>query len=234
MRKNPLSLTFVLAGLALGLASGCHEEAPQPAPVPAPPWVTPPQVTPPQVTPPPEAPAATGLAYTDPTGTAGWRLLKDASSTPTRLVLNLVGPSGLKTRGVGFNLQAPPRVKFGAFDNGLPIRDLGVYKLRKNDDDLNEPVALVGGVKPGNVLSVGIFQKDRARGAKDSGVALCQVAIEFDPGAQLKAGDSLELSLVKSGAIPEDIGGATDDLWTLSQKLRLEPVSIQVGALTAS
>lgn len=234
MRKNSLSLTLVLAGLSLGLAAGCGTETAQPPPVPMQRPPTPPPETPPVVKPPPEAAPATGLTYTDPTGTDGWRLLKDESSTPTRLVLNLVGPAGTKTRGVGFNLQAPPRVKFGAFDSGLPIRDLGVYKLRKNDDDLGEPVALVGGLKPGNLLTVGIYQKDRAREARDSGVALCQIAIEFDPAAQLKVGDTLGLSVVKAGAIPEDIGGATDDMWTLSRKLKLEPVSIQLGALTAS
>lgn len=229
MRKNTLSLAVVLAGLSLGLTTGCNE-APQPPPV------TPTEETSTEThpsPPPPPAAAATRLVYTNPTSTDGWRLLADESSTPTRLVLDLVGPSGFKTRGVGFNLQGPTTVKFGAFDNGLPIRDTGVYRLRTHPEDVSEPMALVGGVKPGNLLTVGIYQKDRAWGARDSGVALCQIAIELDPNAQLKVGDALGLSITKAGAIPEDIGGVMDDQWTLDRKMKLENVPIQAGTLTA-
>lgn len=175
---------------------------------------------------------AKSLAYTDPAGT-GWRLIKDASSTSTRIVLDLVGPSGLKTRGVGFNLQGPAKVKFGAFANGLPINDLGVYQLLSAAADPNEPIALVGGVKPGNLLSVGIYQKDRAQPAQDSGAPLCQVAIELDPAAGLNSGDSLSLTVVKAKAIPEDIGSLTDDLYTLNQKMRMTDISIATGSLSA-
>ncbi|MGH9120323.1 MAG: hypothetical protein ACRDYC_00010, partial [Acidimicrobiales bacterium] len=123
---------------------------------------------------------AKGLTYSDPAGT-GWRLVKDASSTSTRIVLDLVGPSGLKTRGVGFNLQAAAKVKFGTFANGLPINDTGVYQLLSAAADPNEPIALSGGVKAGNLLSVGIYQKDRAQPSQDSGSPLCQIAIVLDP-----------------------------------------------------
>lgn len=177
-------------------------------------------------------PAST-LVYTDPVGT-GWRLVKDGTSTPTRLVLNLVGPSGTLTRGVGFNLQAAPGVRFAAFPNGLAVRDTGVYKLRSaGSTDLQEPVALVGGVKPGNLLSVGIYQKDRDQAAQDSGVPLCQIALQLDEGARLEAGTSLRLNVVKARAIPQDIGRVTDDLWTLGQKMRMTDLSIAVGALSA-
>jgi hypothetical protein len=230
MRQNTRFLTLVLAGLSLATITGCGNDTP-PA-VTQPPEPVKPQPPPPP--PPPPAPKpATGLAYTAPTATDGWRLLQDASSTPTRLVLNLVGPAGLKTRGVGFNLQAPAGVKFGAFDGGLPVHDLGVYQLRNNDENLAEPVALVGGVKPGNVLTVGVYQKDRSRDAKDSGVALYQIVLEFDAGAQLKVGDALPLSVLKAGAIPEDIGTVTDDMWTLNRKMKLLPVALQVGTLKA-
>lgn len=160
---------------------------------------------------------AKSFAYTDPAGT-GWRLVKDASSTPTRIVLNLVGPAGLMTRGAGFNLVAPTGVRFGTFpaadpvpDIGVPdfpIRDTGVYELKNTDNtgDPLEPVLLGGGVKPGNLLTVGIFQKDRRASAKDSGQPLCQIALELDPAAKLSAGESLPLKVVKAKYIAEDIG----------------------------
>lgn len=179
----------------------------------------------------PSKPAKT-LTYTDPAGT-GWRLVKDASSTSNRIVLDLVGPSGTKTRGVGFNLQAEPKAKFGTFANGLPINDTGVYQLLSAAADPNEPIALVGGVKPGNVLSVGIYQKDRAQPAQDSGAPLCQIAVELDPSKGLESGDHLALSVVKAKVIPEDIGSASDDLYTLNQKMRMADITIATGSLSA-
>lgn len=212
MRRNHLSLS--LPALLLGTLLACGGGSTHPAQAPA-------TTTP-----------ATGLAYTDPAGT-GWRLVKDASSTPTRLVLNLVGPSGTLTRGVGFNLQGPASVKFGAFGNGLPIQDTGVYELLSAVNDPNEPVALMGGVKKGNLLSVGIYQKDLARSAKDSGHPLCQIALEFDSAAELSTGDSLPLSIPKAKVIPEDIGTPSDDAWTLDRKMRMADISISIGTLSA-
>ena len=215
MRIRNLSQLRASTALLLGLACGGGSSSAPPAAAPAP------------------APARS-LAYNDPTG-VGWRLVKDPSSTSTRIVLNLVGPSGLKTRGVGLNLQAPLTVKFGAFGNGLPINDAGVYQLTTaGSTDPSEPLAITGGVKKGNLLSVGIYQKDRDQSAKDSGATLCQIAILFDPAAQLTVGTSLPLSVPKAKAIPEDIGAVTDDQWTLDKKMRMADISIAVGTLTAN
>jgi hypothetical protein len=197
---------------------------------------------------------AQGLVYTDPTDT-GWRLVKDASSTETRVVLNLVGPTGLKTRGAGFNLKAPTTVHFGAFtkpdvplnNTGWPINDTGVYELVNTDPrdpwtglsvppDPLEPLLLSGGVKKGNLLTVGIFQKDRRATAKESGVALCQIAIEFDPTAKLNAKDIIPLAIVKAKYIPEDIGHFNDGTTTYEMitKGHLVDMPIAVGALHAN
>jgi len=215
MRIRTLSLLSPALALILGLAcgGGSHTAAPTPAPAPNP---------------------AQGLSYTNPTG-SGWRLVKDPSSTATKIVLNLVGPAGLKTRGVGFNLQAPACVTFAAFSDGLPIHDTGVYQLQAlGSTDPSEPLAITGGVKKGNLLSVGIYQKDRDQAAQDSGVALCQIALQFDAAAGLKAGTSLTLTIPKAKVIPEDIGAITDDLWTLDKKMRMADISIAVGTLTAN
>jgi hypothetical protein len=184
--------------------------------------------------PPPVAtvPAAS-LSYVDPPA-AGWRLVKHPSSTSTRIVLDLVGPAGQMTRGVGFNLKAPAGLRFGAFDGGLPVRDTGVYELLSAAGDPGEPVALVGGVKPGNVLSVGIYQKDRRHVAKDSGTSLCQIALELDANAPPARGASLLLSIPKARVIPEDIGSTTDETWLLDRKMQMGVVTIAVGTLTAN
>lgn len=180
----------------------------------------------------PAAPA-TGLSYTDPPG-AGWRLVRNPSSTATRLVLDLVGPAGAKTRGVGLNLEAPPTVRYGTFAaTGLPVQDTGVYRLKGAFDDPNEPVAMAGGLKKGHVLTVGVFQKDRIHPAQDSGKPLLQIALEFDATAGLQVGEALSLSVPKAKAIPEDIGQVTDETYRLDQKMRMTPLDVAVGKLAA-
>ncbi|MFZ1615290.1 MAG: hypothetical protein WAT51_14025 [Holophaga sp.] len=211
------SLSLVLSALVLSLAIACGGGS---------------SSTPSGST--PSAPPATGLIYTNPTGT-GWRLVKDASSTATRVILNLVGPSDLKTRGVGFNLQAPGTIKFGAFTNGMAINEGGVYQLLSaGSADPSEPVALIGGVKAGNLLTAGIFQKDRSQPAQDSGTTLCQIAVLFDATKGLHAGDKLPLQIIKAKVIPEDIGTITDDLLTLDKKMKMADITIAVGSLTAN
>lgn len=215
-------LPLALAVLTLG--SGCggsRESASQPAPV-----------------------AATGLHYSDPTGN-GWRLVKDPASTSTRLLLNLVGPAGLKSRGAGLNLKLPTGTRVGSFTEGAwPVRELGVYELWNVDPvgdgsvpaglDPLEPRLIAGGLKPGNILSVGVFQKDRRASAKDSGQALFQVALEFDASSALRAGDVLNLSVLKARHIPEDIGAFSVSPTTeMLRKGAMVDMAVSVGGLTA-
>jgi hypothetical protein len=234
MRK----LSVLALALSLGLALACGgSSTPAASTAPAPP-----------------AAPATGLSYTDPTGT-GWRLVKDSASTPTRLLLNLVGPSGLKSRGVAFNLQAPPTVKFGTFHVAVPdtdkftdhpIKDLGVYYLLNTTPQLGwypytegvrhplEPKLLGGGLLKDHILTVGIFQKDRREPAKESGQALCQIALEFDSAAGLHAGDTLPLSIRKSQYMAEDIGAGVEITLEMIAKGKLWPIQVAVGSLRAN
>ncbi len=177
---------------------------------------------------------ATSLRYVDPSGT-GWRLVADPSSTSTRIVLNLVGQSGQLTRGVGFNLKAPSGVRFEALEGGLPVRDLGAYELRAAaDPTVDEPVAVAGGVKGGNVLTVGVYQKDRRHPAKDSGAPLLQIVLALDAASPPPAGAALPLSVPKAKVIPEDIGLVTDETYRLDRKMRMADVAVAVGTLTAN
>jgi hypothetical protein len=223
MRK----LGVLISGLLLSLSFACggsHTSTPAaPAPVPA-----------------------QGLAYTDPTGT-GWRLVKDVHSTPTRLLLNLVGPTGLNTRGAGFNLKAPATVRFGDFtESGFPIKDLGIYELWNTNpwpgdgsvavgSDSLEPRLIAGGVKAGNLLTVGLFQKDRRATAKDSGHPLCQIALEFNATTSLYVGDELPLTITKAKHMAEDIGAfSITPTMEMARKANLVDMTIAVGVLRAN
>ena len=107
-----------------------------------------------------------GMTYTDPVPAAGeWALLKDAqASTKTRLVLNLMGPTGSLFRGVGFNLKADAsKVTFSKFQDAKGV-SLG-YMIDKGVihdlDESSQPVSCVAsaaGVKA-DTLSIGLFQK---------------------------------------------------------------------------
>jgi hypothetical protein len=176
---------------------------------------------------------AVGLDYGDPTG-SGWRFVKDDASTPERLVLKLMGPQGERSRGVAFDVVAPAGLVFAAFPGGQPIEDTGVYELLSRKLDPNEPVALAGGVKPGNRLTAGIFQKDRTWRAKDSGVALCRIALVLDPAVASHRTQKLRLQVTRAAIAPDDIGAVTDSAWTLDQKLKLTPVTVDIGTVIAN
>jgi hypothetical protein len=186
-----------------------------------------------------EAPAplpATGLSYVDPAG-SGWRLVQNPSSTSTRLVLDLVGPADVSTRGVGFNLAAPqPSIKFGKFDDGLALRDTGVLELQNTQPDpaqSADPVLKAAALKSGNVLSVGLFQKDRRASAKPSSAPLLQIALELRSGHGLAAGTPIPLEIRKARIIPADIGQLGNDTEILARS-HLVDVPLQVGSLTAN
>jgi hypothetical protein len=245
MRPYNLRVTFI-AVLSMGLLAACGGSTPSepvtPLPEPAPVESPPTPLSPP----PPAAPVvlAQGLEYTDPTAT-GWRLVKDASSTATRLVLNLVGPAGESGRGIGFNLASDGSVTFARFEDGAYLKDTGVFALGKQGMAAGayDPVLRAGGVqKGGKLLTVGVFQKDRRQPAQALEVPLLQVAIELDAARvqerELATGTEVALTITKAKAIPEDIGvmpanpNAIDANYTsVIAKSRMQSVSLAVGEL---
>lgn len=238
-RVLPVALVAVL-----GACGGSNSVNTPPIPAGTLPPPQPPPTQPPPTEPPPPT-TSSGLAYTDPQGT-GWRLVKNASSTATHLVLDLVGPTDQKGRGVGFNLRSDGSVKFARFANGTYVNDLGVFALGNKTGPLSMGGGLatqdvflaVGGVKEdGKLLTVGVYQKDRRHSAQKLGVPLYQVAIDFDEehAGPLAPGTSLPLTLVRARSIPEDIGENPDsktfDMFTVYDKYRIDDVSIAVGTL---
>ena len=99
-------------------------------------------------------------------------------------------------------------------------------------------------LKSGDVLSTGIFQKDRTRSPKDLTQPLLQVAVELPgakgssgistPGPAIKVGQALALTVVKARMVPADIG-AMDFILTTEAiaKARMVDISVEVGRLVA-
>jgi hypothetical protein len=188
------------------------------------------------------------LSYRDPTS-SGWRLVKDASSTDTRLVLNLVGPAGTQTRGVGFNVKRGLGLAFARFANGGWAHDTGVYQLKGSNANYEsfagtdaDPVLFVAApLKAGDVLSTGIFQKDRTNAPKDSSAPLVQVAVtladfsKIDAAALAAASDPFGLHVIKARIVPADIGGMDFALSVdVIKKARMLDIAIDAGTITAA
>lgn len=191
--------------------------------------------------------APTSLSYADPGG-SGWRLVKDPASTPTRLVLDLVGPSDTQTRGVGFNLKRGMGLAFGRFDNGGYAHDTGVFQLKGTNANFEsyagtdaDPVLFVSApLKSSDVLSTGIFQKDRTNVPKDSTAPLVQVVVTLADftrttvDAVNASGDPYGLHVVKARIVPADIGGANFQLTTdVLKKAKMQDVAVATGIVTA-
>jgi hypothetical protein len=192
--------------------------------------------------------APTSLAYTDPTS-SGWRLVKDAASTPTRLVLDLVGPAGTQTRGVGFNLRRGMGLAFATFTNGAYAADTGVFQLKGTNSRFEsyagtdaDPVLFVSApLKSGDVLSTGIFQKDRTNAPKDAAAPLVQVAVtladftKVDFATANASADPYGLHVVKARIVPADIGGMNFSLSVdVLKKAKLVDIAVDAGAITAT
>lgn len=159
-------------------------------------------------------PAST-LQYKDPEG-GGWRLVKDERSTPSLLVLDLVGPAGQKARGVGLTLQGDlGLIRFAKLADGLYLKSTGVFELTTNHPD--EPKLIASSLR-GNQLTLGLFQKEARKKAKDCGTVLLQCAIEIQPQAQITSSTPVALSVVKAHILPEDspASGSTAESITIS------------------
>lgn len=213
-------------------------------------------------TPPPAAPGAPtptagkSLVYTDPVST-DWRLVKDDASTSTSLVLHLVGPKGVKARGVGLNLLSDGSIKFHKFSDADPmkdgnyLKDTGVFQLKLTNSrystDLSwmvEPIIFAGGTKSGGkLLTVGIYQKDRAETAKavsdpvQQPNGLLQIGIDLPATNGPASGSVIPLRVIRARIIPEDIGqlpvNPTDTYNSVLDKFHMEDIQIAVGTLKA-
>jgi len=157
-------------------------------------------------------PPASALAYQNPT-TSGFRLVKNASSNDTRLVLDLLGPSGTSARGVALFVSVDGAKAAWVHPTGAPgncVAPGNVFPLGASPQMLASKVQ-------GGVLQVGIFQKGGT--AKVLGSApILSLALDF------KGAPKGPISLSTTGAKQATV---------LNADGTLSPITVDVGALSA-
>jgi hypothetical protein len=117
---------------------------------------------------------AGSLAYTDP-ASGTYRLMRNAGSTATHLVLDLVGPAGTLGRGVGFYLTADTTkvtwAKVAASDAEL-VQNGDVFTLGGGQQ-------LIKAKASGDTLQAGVYQKGAGVSAKPLNATLARVALDL-------------------------------------------------------
>jgi hypothetical protein len=126
---------------------------------------------------PPPVVYATGLDYTDPSDTGGYRFVKDTASTPTKLVLALRGPASETGRGVSFSIMSDAtKATFAKVDQAdSEYAQNAAFDLGATDPKLFK------GIVDGNALKVSVAQKGTTATAKPLGNALVRIALEIKP-----------------------------------------------------
>jgi hypothetical protein len=137
--------------------------------------------------------------------------MKDASSTPTHLVLNLVGPTGGSGYGVAFTLAVDPAK---ATWSDVAPADPGFVKNAAYS--LGTGSQLLKGKVTAGSLSAGVFQKGVAGAATPYNGALVRVALDLMPGQAI------------GSSIPITVSG-TQELTASG----MGAISVTAGTLTA-
>jgi hypothetical protein len=211
---------LVLATLA---ACGDHHDGgtglpgPGPGSNPAPP-IQPPPPAPPPVPPPP----VPGLAYTDPVGGA-LRLVKNARSTPTQIVLDfIVGDAPLTGYATGFDLPLDPaKVTLGLFTPGRALAP-GAAPIAA-DAVIPTTGALAG------MLVIGQSQKAAGTGAIATDTALAPHSVLFT--IELDAVQPFQRGVVFDGTA-KGFTLPSGGLRTRAGLTAVQRVDVQIGKLS--
>lgn len=120
----------------------------------------------------PATPLSTTLDYADPADATQWRLVKDASSTPSHLVLDLQAPTGASGMGVTLVLDVDgARASWGSV-GGADLAATAVYAgplARKTSPS-------------GSALRLLMSQENPTPPIAYSGAAVLKVALDLGPG----------------------------------------------------
>jgi hypothetical protein len=167
---------------------------------------------------PASAPAtATSLAYTDPpSGT--YRLVKDAASSGSHLVLDLQGPASGTAMGVSITLSADA-TRLTWVD--VPAGGTTALLMKNGTQfSLGSGPAIQKATATGGVLQAAVAQKNPTPAASLNGTLL-QVALDLKSGLGLTSGTTLTLSADATRCQVLDGAGT------------ISPVTVSVGTLTA-
>ena len=147
---------------------------------------------------------AKAFAYTDPTSTTDWRLVRDSSSTDTHLVLNLVGPTGSSAKGAGVTLLADAtKAKWSVIGtDGQAVQNVAF--------NLGSGTPLVRGMVSGDALLAGVFQKGGNPVTTSSPVI--RVALDLNTQGNIASGTAIPISVAANSAKIVDASGATADI----------------------
>ncbi len=146
-------------------------------------------------TPTPTKTIADRLDYTNPTS-GTFMLVKDPASTSTHLVLNLMGPVGTTTTGVGFYLSADTtKVTWSkpASSDAL-LAHSGLF-------DLGTTPQLAAAKATGDQLQVGYYQKGTTKPAVTLSATSILASVALDLKANVPVGTAVALSGITGKAV---------------------------------
>jgi len=121
--------------------------------------------------------AAKSISYSDPVST-GYRLVKDAASTDTNLVLDLVGPSGTQIQGGLFTLTTDTtKATWGKPGTSE------AYVLEGGALNLGTGTKLLKSKVSGQTLTGALYQKGTTAAATLGSLPILTVALDLKTGA---------------------------------------------------
>jgi len=136
--------------------------------------------------------AATKLVYTDPTPTSTqWVLKKDAASTDTHLILNLMPPSdAVSGFGLGVTINAPSSLAWSK------VNSADAQLIHNTAYNLGTGAQLIKAVSKNGDLITGIYQKGLTTTPVAHGAgAVSSIALDLASGAQKTASVSLSVKV---------------------------------------
>lgn len=170
----------------------------------------------PPVTPPPAKTIADRLDYVNP-ASGTYTLVRDASSTSTHLVLNLMGPAGAQGTGVGFYLSADSGKVTWSKPSGSDsiLAHNGIF-------DLGASPQLAIAKATGDQIQVGFYQKGTTKPAVTftASTVLASVAVDLKP------------NVVPLGAVA--FSAIANKAVLTNGSAAPAPIVISVGTLTAN
>lgn len=158
-------------------------------------------------------PSARGLVYTDP-GSTGWCLVRNISSTPSKVILDLVSPQGTSGLGAGFILVADSRVQWTKVDSN------DADFLHNRAFDLTAQPAMAKGLSRDGELQVGVFQNRLDRPVVYQG-PLLSVSLCLTPGAAPQSEIVLPIRVRKAKHVKTD--GISESITIQVGELRFRP-----------